>query len=72
MYLNRLVKEVLKFCGLHPGEVQNLRGHGPEQPAVVDPALSRGSSNINDSVKLEKVIGNCLYHLCLVFYTVKA
>lgn len=27
---------------VHPGDVQAPRGHGPEQPARADPALSRG------------------------------
>lgn len=48
-------------CGIFIlGDAQNLTGHGPEQPALVDFALSTGSwtrqspevlpSNLNDSV----------------------
>lgn len=46
LFLNKLflcltAKEVAqRGFGLHPGDIKNLTGHDPEQPAVPDPHLS--------------------------------
>ena len=42
------------------GDIQNLTGHGPEQPAVTDPALSRGWTRQSPEVLPASAICGCM------------